>query len=67
LIEILPYAEIHGNMNPRKDSLLRAISSNIHFLGQCTLIAREQVMSHQQVIATPCNLIPACVAAIIKV
>jgi hypothetical protein len=46
-------------MNPRKHSLLRAISSNIHFLGQCTFMVREQVMSDQQVAGTPCNLIPA--------
>jgi hypothetical protein len=45
-------------MNPRKHSLLRAISSNIRFLGQCTLMTREQVISDQQVIGTPCNLIP---------
>jgi hypothetical protein len=46
-------------MNPRKHSLLRAILSNIHFLGQCTLMAREQVMSDQHVTKTPWNLIPA--------
>jgi hypothetical protein len=45
-------------MNTRKHNLLRAISSNIHFLGQCTLISREQVMSDQQGTGTPCNLIP---------
>jgi hypothetical protein len=59
LIVILPYAEIHRNMNIRKHRLLRAISSNIHFLSQCPLMAREQVMSDQQVTGTPCNLIPA--------
>jgi hypothetical protein len=46
-------------MNTRKESLCRAISSNIHSLGQCTLMAREQVMSDQQVSGNPCNLIPA--------
>jgi hypothetical protein len=59
LTETLPYAKIHTNMNPRKHSFLRAISSNIHSLGQCTLKAREKVMSDQQVTETPCNLIPA--------
>jgi hypothetical protein len=39
--------------------LLRAISTNIHFLGQCTLMDREQVMSNQQLTGIPCNLIPA--------
>jgi hypothetical protein len=46
-------------MNPRKHSLRKAILSNIHFLGQCTLMSREQVMSNQQVTGTPYNLIPA--------
>jgi hypothetical protein len=46
-------------MNPREHSLLKAISSNIHFLGQCTLMAREQMMSDLHVPGTPCNLIPA--------
>jgi hypothetical protein len=59
MIEILPYAEIHRHMNTRKHSLLRAMSSNIHFLGHCTLMAREQVMSDQQVTGTPWNLLPA--------
>jgi hypothetical protein len=59
LIEILPYAEIHRSMNPREHSLLRAISSNIHFLGQCTLMAKGQVMSDQQVTGTPCKLLTA--------
>jgi hypothetical protein len=46
-------------MNARKHSLRRAISSNIHLLGQCNLMAREKVMSDQQVTEAPCNLIPA--------
>jgi hypothetical protein len=59
LIEIWPYAKIHRYMNIRKQSLLRGISSNILFLGQCTLMATEEVMSDQQDNGIPCNLIPA--------
>jgi hypothetical protein len=46
-------------MNLMKHILLRTISSNIHSLGQCSLMAREQVMSDQQMTLTPSNLIPA--------
>jgi hypothetical protein len=46
-------------MNSRKNSFLRTILTNIHYLHQCTLMAREQVMSDQQMTGTPCNLIPA--------
>jgi hypothetical protein len=46
-------------MNPGKHSLSRAISSNIHFLGERKLLDREQVLSDQQVTGTPCNLIAA--------
>jgi hypothetical protein len=53
-------------MNPRKHSLFSTISYNIHFLGQYTLMAREQVISDQQLTGTPCNLIPALLGCIIK-
>jgi hypothetical protein len=39
-------------MNTRKHSLIRAILPKIHVLGQCTLMAKEQVMSDQQVTGT---------------
>jgi hypothetical protein len=62
-IKILSYAKIHRPMNTRKHSLLRAISCNIHFLGQCPLMSRKHVMSDQQVTGNPCNIIPAlCVS-----
>jgi hypothetical protein len=44
---------------PQETQLTHAISSNIDFLRQCTLMAREKVMSDEQVTGTPCNLIPA--------
>jgi hypothetical protein len=50
---MLHYAEIHRNMNPRKQSLLKAILYNIHFFGEGTLMAGEQVMSDQQATGTP--------------
>jgi hypothetical protein len=63
---MLPYAEIHRNMNTRKHSLSRAISSNIQFFGQCTLMAREQVMSDQEVTGLHVTTFLPCGAAIIK-
>jgi hypothetical protein len=61
MIEILPYAEFHRHINTRKQVsaiLSRTTSCNIHFLGQCPLLAREQVMTDEQMTWTLCNLIP---------
>jgi hypothetical protein len=66
LIEILPYDKTHRNMKTRKHSSLRAISSNIHFLCQGTLMVENKWCQINMWLELHVTSFLPCLSAIIK-